>query len=154
MSDVHQRLMTPDCIMMIVMITVSHILSRVISLICLCRCWSHSEVQAIHKEVPGGWASARPPEARPEVRGQHSPELRVPAARPGQVHRVRCGPRGPAHRDRQARAADGEPRGPRVQAGEETRGEHGGRRGHVSGPRQHLTKGTCWHLVHFVKKTE
>ena len=64
------------------------------------------------------------------------------AAGPGQVHRVRRGPRRPAHRDRQAGAPDGEPRGPRVQAGEETRGEHGGLRGHVSGPRQHLTKGT------------
>ena len=65
----------------------------------------------------------------------------MPAAGPGEVHRVRRGPRRPAHRDRQAGAADGEHRDPRVQAGEETRGEHGGLRGHVSGPRQHLTKG-------------
>lgn len=135
-----------------------------IMIFCLCRCWSHSEVPAIHQEVtiPGARACAPLPEARawvpgsPEVRGQRSPrlpslrpELSVSAARPGQVHRVWCGPRGPALRDRQAGAADGEPRGPRVQAGEETRGEHGWMRGHVLGPLQHLTKGACdtWHNI-------
>ena len=151
------RLMTTDCIMMIVMITVSHILSRVITDLWLFRCcWSHSEVQTIHKEVttPGLWPCAPLQEARPgiplscEVRGcRQSGDLQlldvklVSAAGPGEVHCVWPGARGPALRDRQAGAAGGEPRGPRVKAGEAAPGQHGQLRGHVRGPGQHLAEG-------------